>query len=154
MPSEDAARLVFEAIEAAVNGDTDTAAHNIARLGADSDGARMYGVCCAIAAPGKQALEKLFGDKAPDLSRGDYWAVINLRPLLHRMRKPDGDIHAQEFAVQFLVAYCNGDADNERALYAVVWKKGGEHFTRCVSQLFADVAGLCSAAIKHVRAQG
>ncbi|MGY3199807.1 hypothetical protein [Streptomyces sp. TE5632] len=155
MPSGEAAQLIAKAIAAAVAGDTETATDLVARLGTDSDAARMYSVCCTAATASKQALHLLFDGKTPALDRGEYWTHHDLRPVLDRARNQTlGDNPARQFASRFLVAYCNDDQETDVALFGAAARIGGEHFVRCVTQLFADTAGLARAAMQKTEAEG
>ena len=146
MDSHAAARLVHEALTASVAGDSVTAGEKIGALGRDSDPGRMYGVCHGVATCGKDATVVLFKGCTPDLARGQCWYVVHLRPHLNRIRRgvPAEPWHL--FSERFLVAHFNDDDGNAAALYAAALSISGEHFVRCVAQLFADVAGLCAMA--------
>ncbi|MGJ3559002.1 hypothetical protein ACR6C2_08475 [Streptomyces sp. INA 01156] len=65
-----------------------------------------------------------------------------------------GDNPARQFASRFLVAYCNDDQETDVALFGAAARIGGEHFVRCVTQLFADTAGLVRAAMQKTEAEG
>ncbi|MEU1853971.1 hypothetical protein ABZ499_33110 [Streptomyces sp. NPDC019990] len=147
MTAEDAAQLIHEALAAAVAGDGDRAADLVARLGVDSDAARMLGVCYAFAEAGHKALKKLFGDQAPNPQHGDYWMIQQLGP--GALDNP-----AQGFASRFLVAYCNGDRDTARAHWETALQAGPEAFIGGVCQLLIDVAGLARAVIQQSEAEG
>lgn len=153
MDSHAAARLVREALAAAVAGDSVTAGEKIGALGRDSDPGRMYGVCHGVASAGKGAVVFLFNGRQPDRARGQCWYVVHLRPHLNRVRRgvPAEPWHL--FSERFLIAHFNDDDDNARALYGAALSIPGEHFVRCVAQLFADVAGLCAMAGRRVREQ-
>ncbi|MER5699646.1 hypothetical protein ACWDBO_37365 [Streptomyces mirabilis] len=147
MTAEEAAKLIHEALGAAITGDGDRAADIVAQLGLDSDAARMLGVCYAIAEAGHKALRMSFGDAAPNPLRGDYW-------MIEQLDAGALDDPVQGFASRFLVAYCNGDRDMARAHYEAALQAGPEVFVGGVCQLLIDVAGLARAAIEHSEAGG
>ncbi|MXM66751.1 hypothetical protein GR925_25800 [Streptomyces sp. HUCO-GS316] len=151
MSHEEAGRLVHEALEAAIDGDPDTAGDLIARLGRDSDADRMYGVCNAVGAAVLRAVGPLFNGRTPDPAKGQAWYVMHLAPPLHRVRRGVRREPWHLFSERFLVACLNADNANKQALYGAALEVPGEHFARCVAQLFADTAGLCAMALRRQR---
>ncbi|MFJ1606956.1 hypothetical protein ACIOHS_26835 [Streptomyces sp. NPDC088253] len=145
MTAEEAAKVIHEALGAAITGDGDRAADLVTQLGIDSDAARMLGVCYAIAEAGHKALRMSFGDAAPNPLHGDMWMIEQLE---------DGalDDPVQGFATRFLIAYCNGDRAMAQAHYETALQAGPEVFVGGVCQLLIDVAGLANAAIQQSEA--
>jgi hypothetical protein len=148
MSAEEAARLVEDALAAAIAGDVDRAAHCIGVLGADSDADRMYGVCTAVAEAGHRTLRLLYGDNAPRPGTSGMWAI---QPLVAGALEDDP---AQAFATRFLVAHCNGDAASAKAQYEVALRAGPDVFVGGVCRLVADVAGLANAALRGSGGRG
>ncbi|CAL9534302.1 hypothetical protein [Streptomyces sp. enrichment culture] len=147
MPSQEAAQLIRDALAAAIAGDSDRTAEIVARLGMDSDAARMYGVWNAIAQAGHRALRHTFGDRAPNPLHGDFWKIEQLEPGAL-------DDPVQATAMRFLVAVCNNDGDMARAHYEAALHGGPELFVHATCQLLVDVAGLCIAATDQPAAGG
>lgn len=154
MSSDDAARLVKEAFEAALSGDSAGAGERIALLGRDSTRRRMFGICAAIASTVPDALRTIFAGRVPDPAKGEQWYVMHLRPPLNRIRKGSGDTPPHLFSERYIVAYLNDDRDNQQALYGAALAVPGDHFARCVAALFADAVGLCALAGGHVEGRG
>ncbi|MYR58878.1 hypothetical protein GTY54_22430 [Streptomyces sp. SID625] len=140
MSREEAAKLVREALGAAINGDAERAADLIARLGVDSDASRMLGICHVIAEAGNRSLRMCFGEDAPDPKQGDSWIIEQLEPGAL-------DDPVQAFSARFLVAYCNGDLPDAQAHYEAALRAGPEVFVGGICQLLIDVAGLARAAM-------
>ncbi|MFI2434731.1 hypothetical protein [Streptomyces sp. NPDC018693] len=147
MTSEEAAKLIHEALGAAITGDGERAADLVARLGTDSDAARMLGVCYAIADAGHKALQMMYGDAAPNPMRGDFW-------MIEQLEEGALDDPVQGFASRFFVAYCNGDRDTARAHWETALQAGPPVFIGGVCRLLIDVAGLCRAAIQQSERSG
>ncbi|MEU6595054.1 hypothetical protein ABZ923_38655 [Streptomyces sp. NPDC046881] len=147
MTSEEAAKLIHEALSAAIAADGDRAADLVARLGVDSDAARMLGVCYAFAEAGHKALRMMYGDQAPNPLRGDFWMIEPLEPGAL-------DDPVKGFASRFFVAYCNGDRDTARAHWETALEAGPKVFVGGVCQLLVDVAGLCRTATEPKEAGG
>ncbi|MEU5498464.1 hypothetical protein [Streptomyces griseofuscus] len=146
MDTEAAARHVYAALAAAMNGDADTAAEHIEAVATDGDINRVYGICCALGHAAHRSLQVLFGDQAPHPERGDMWVLRQLEPELRPDRARSGeDNPAQVFSLRFITAYANGDTATDEALFEAAAYIGGEHLVRCVVQLVADTAGLCNA---------
>ncbi|MFD9903869.1 hypothetical protein [Streptomyces sp. NPDC059063] len=144
----EAAKMAYEAVEARVGGDLEKSSALMAMLHADSDLPRMYAVCCSIAHIGRHALLWLFGERAPDLERGEQWAIEQIEPGVL-----DAD-PVQAFAVRFLVAYCNEDQATDEALFMTAVEGGVEHLVACVARLVTDVAALYVAVLRQQVGEG
>ncbi|MEV6738620.1 hypothetical protein AB0N14_17495 [Streptomyces sp. NPDC051104] len=145
MDTDAAARRIYAALAAAMDGDADTAADHIQAVATDGDINRIYGICCALGHAATRSLQVTFGDQAPQPSRGDMWVLQQLEPELRPDRAQSGeDSPAQLFSLRFIVAYANGDTAADEALFEAAAQIGDEHLVRCVVQLVADTAGLCS----------
>ncbi|WP_328860914.1 hypothetical protein [Streptomyces sp. NBC_00306] len=133
--------LVMKAVGCAMDKDADGACDALNEIGNSGDPWDMYAACCGFAEVGKAALKKIYRGRVPNLKRGDMWAIQELRPGC----TPAADL----FAVRFLVAYCNDDADTGPALFNAAFDAGSEHYTESVSALLANVAGLSSLALQR-----
>lgn len=141
MDTEAASQLVLEALAHAVAGNSDGAATTLMTLGQQSDAARMYGVCCALAGAGTIALQKIYGDRAPRPESGDMWVMEQLKPGALNDDPP------KAFAARFLVAYANGDTDTCLALYDAAFKASDDEYGESIVALLADVAGITRLAL-------
>jgi len=151
MDTRETGRLLKEAFDAALRGDHEEAGKRLELIAEDSDTSRMFGVLAGIALPAEHALTKLYGGRAPDLTAGQSWYVLHLRPHLSKGRPGGEPWHT--FSERFLTACLNGDRDQAAALYSAALTIPGEHFTRCVSQLFTDVICLCVVASEQAGGQ-
>jgi hypothetical protein len=133
MTNEQASRAAWDMLGAAVEGRGDDAARLMGELGADSDGPRMYGVCCGLAEAGRHALKKLF----PTMAWSGYLYAI-------RELQPGGleENPADTWAARFLVAWANHDTANTDALFSVAAAAPGDGFPDRVCALLCTVAGL------------
>ncbi|MFJ3170606.1 hypothetical protein ACIPJK_07450 [Streptomyces roseus] len=130
--------LVMDALASTIAKDADRAANKLIEIGSQCTDSEMYGVCCALAAAGQQALTKIYG---PDFNRagGDMFALHELKP---------GTTEPEEmFAMRFLVAYANDDKPTCMALYSAATKASDEDFVGSVSALLINVAGLSRLAL-------
>ncbi|ONK09495.1 hypothetical protein [Streptomyces sp. MP131-18] len=135
------AHLVFDMLAAAVADDTARAADLLQQIGESSTPDRMYGVCCALAAAGTNSLRSLYGEHAPDLSRGDMWAMQTL-PNAGR------DSQSSTWASRFLIAYANGDKDTPLALFNASVNDGDRHVDD-VASLLITVTGITRLALRE-----
>ncbi|MFD5798647.1 hypothetical protein ACFWIO_34975 [Streptomyces diastatochromogenes] len=123
----------------AMDGDVPGAATALIEIGENGDPFDVFGACCAFAEVGKAALTKIYGDKAPDLSRGDMWAM--------QMLKPGSTDPADTFAVRFIVAYANDDKEQAPALFRAALESSGDEYVSSVSALLATAVSLAHTAL-------
>ncbi|MFJ9029771.1 hypothetical protein ACIRQP_14805 [Streptomyces sp. NPDC102274] len=131
--------LVMTTIGHALDGNSTAAASSLMEIGQAVDENAMYGVCCAFAEVGKAALKKSYGDQAPDLNRGDMWAMATL--------KPEEARPADVFATRFIVAYANDDRDATLALFQSALDASDDEYVSSTAALLATAAGLARLAL-------
>lgn len=143
MESAELRPLVIGAMEAAVNGDVDNIADNLAQIATSGDPFDMYAACCGLAEIGKNALNALAGNHGCDSDCcGDHRVEIQeVRPGAF-----DEDPH-QAFAARFFAAYCNEDGDMTATLFKVALDAGMEDFVDSVCALVHNTAGIVRIAI-------
>lgn len=130
--------LIMDALASTIAGDAERAADKLTEVGSQCDSAEMYGVCCALAAAGRQALTKIYGPSF-NQAGGDMFALQELAP---------GETDpAEMFSMRFLIAYANGDTPTCMALYSAADKASDEDFVSSVSSLLINVAGLSRLAL-------
>lgn len=134
-------KLIMDALAHAVAGQADQAATALQTIGSQTDGAQMYGVCCALAGAGVIALRRIYGDRAPKHGSGDMWVLEQLKP------GALSDDPPKSFAIRFLVAYANGDTDTALALYDAAYEASDEQYIDSVCALLANVAGITRLAL-------
>lgn len=154
MSRREASRLIGEAYAAALSGNSERAGEIIALLGRDSTQARMFGICAGIATPAVGAMRTLLDGRVPDPAKDEQWYVLHLRPALGRIRRGVEEQAPHVFSQRFITAYLNADRDTQEALYRAALTVPGAHFSQCVAQLFADVAGLCALSGHRVEGRG
>ncbi|MFD5031673.1 hypothetical protein ACFWM0_14845 [Streptomyces sp. NPDC058405] len=131
--------LVMTTIGHALDGNSAAAASSMMEIGQQGDHYDVYGACCAFAEVGKAALKKIYGDRAPDPSRGDMWAMHLLKP-----GEADGP---DLFASRFIVAYANNDPDATLALFHSALDASDDEYVSSVAALLAAMAGLSRLAL-------
>ncbi|MFI1562151.1 hypothetical protein ACH4ZX_03655 [Streptomyces sp. NPDC020490] len=141
MSTEEASKLIFEALAHGVAGDRDNAIGKLNSVCEDADGPRMYGVCCALAGAGAHMLRRIYGDKAPKTPEEGMFVLQELQP------GAMGDDPAKAFSVRFLTAWANGDTDTTDALFTAATRASGEQYIGSVCALFADVIGITRLAL-------
>jgi hypothetical protein len=141
MSTEDASKLIFEALAHGVAGEGDTAIDKLNSVCEDADGPRMYGVCCALAEAGSHMLRKVYGDQAPKTSEDGMFVFQELQP------GALADDPARTFAMRFLTAWANGDTDTTNALFTAATHASNEQYIDSVCALFADVIGITRLAL-------
>jgi hypothetical protein len=141
MNTEDASKLIFEALAHGVAGEGDNAIDKLNSVCEGADGPRMYGVCCALAAAGAHMLRRIYGDKAPKTPEDGMWIMQELQPGAMK------DDPAKAFAMRFLIAWTNGDTDTTNALFAAATRASNEQYIDSVCALFADVIGITRLAL-------
>ncbi|MFL1903128.1 hypothetical protein ACJWDR_29085 [Streptomyces tauricus] len=141
MSTEDASKLIFEALAHGIAGDGDTAINTLNSVCEEADGPRMYGVCCALAEAGSHMLRKVYGDQAPKTSEDGMFVFQELQP-----GALDGD-PARTFSMRFLTAWANGDTDTTNALFTAATHASNEQYIDSVCALFADVIGITRLAL-------
>ncbi|MGW5130386.1 hypothetical protein [Streptomyces sp. NPDC004135] len=137
--------LTMKAIGCALQQDAEGATDAMVEIGQNGTWRDVYGSCCAYAEIGKAALIKFYGDKAPDPSRGDMWAM-------QMLPGKTADPHEQ-FAIRFIVAYANNDRDGAFALFQAALESGDDAYVSSVAQLLATAASLANSALEHARAR-
>lgn len=133
--------LTMTAIDRAMAGDSAGAATALVEIGQSDDPFDVFGACCAFAHVGKAALIKIYGDQAPDPSRGDMWAM----QMLDATRSDPVEV----FACRFIVAYANDDKEQAPALFRAALESSAEEYVTSVSQLLATVVQLSHTALKE-----
>jgi hypothetical protein len=141
MSTEDASKLIFEALAHGVAGESDTAIDKLNSVCGDADGPRMYGVCCALAEAGAHMLRRVYGDKAPKTPEDGMWIMQELHP------GAMDDDPAEAFAMRFLIAWANGDQDTTDALFTAASHASNEEYIDSVCALFVDVIGITRLAL-------
>jgi len=136
---DDLYQLTMTTFNRAMDGDIDGSANALMEIGQTGDTANVYGACCAFAEIAKAALRKLYGGRAPDVGRGDMWALQQLQP-------GPGD-PAEAFAMRFIVAYANDDRPQAMALFQTTVKAGPDAHVSSVSQLLATAVSLSRTAL-------
>lgn len=135
------ASLVTSAFHYAFERNITEAGAAIVEIGTSGDHYDVYAACCGWAQIGKNALTKLYGDRAPDADRGGMWAIQELQP---------GAMAAEPsrtFAARFLIAYCNDDKDTALALFKAALEAGDVEYVDSVCTLLVDVAGIARLAL-------
>jgi hypothetical protein len=141
MNTEEASKLIFEALAHGVAGEADTAIDKLNSVCEDADGPRMYGVCCALAEAGAHMLRRIYGDKAPKTPEHGMWIMQELQP-----GAMEGD-PAKTFSMRFLIAWANGDRDTTNALFTAATHASNEQYIDSVCALFTDVIGITRLAM-------
>lgn len=141
MSTEDASKLIFEALAHGVAGQGDTAIDKLNSVCEGADGPRMYGVCCALAETGSHMLRRIYGDQAPKTPEDGMWVMQELEP------GAMSDDPAKTFAMRFLIAWTNGDTDTTNALFTAATHASSEQYIDSVCALFADVIGITRLAL-------
>lgn len=141
MSTEDASKLIFEALAHGVAGDGDTAINKLNSVCENADGPRMYGVCCALAEAGSHMLRKVYGDQAPKTSEDGMFVFQELQP------GALADDPPKAFSMRFLTAWANGDTDTTNALFTAATRASNEQYIDSVCALFADVIGITRLAL-------
>ncbi|WP_338699149.1 hypothetical protein V2W30_22530 [Streptomyces sp. Q6] len=137
MGRDELSDLTMQAIAATLDRNAEEAARALSEIGTRGNSRGIYAACCAFAHLGKVALTKLYGDQAPDLKRGDMWAMDILQP--------GADPH-DLFAVRFIVAYANEDRDQVNALFDASIAAGPEDHVCSVTQLLITAVQLTNTA--------
>jgi hypothetical protein len=132
---EEVSELIMAALGQASHGEPEQAATTLYTIGINSDGYRMYGVCCSIAAAGTHVLKKLYGEAA---KQAEGWAMA--------VQDPATPVH-RLFALRFLTSYTNGDTDTCLALYNAAIHASDEEYADSVSALLVLVASLIRLAL-------
>jgi hypothetical protein len=137
MTEQELGELVLTALSRAIGGDVDGAARAVCEIGEKSgpQQSEVYGACCGFAEAARQSLVKLYGDRAPDRSKGERWAMLQLQ----RRLKPDA---ADLFAMRFIVAYANDDQPTALALFSAALRATDEEYVASVASLLATTASL------------
>ncbi|MFF8447905.1 hypothetical protein ACF06Q_09410 [Streptomyces leeuwenhoekii] len=138
--------LTMRAIGCALAQDAEGATDAMVEIGQNGTWHDVYGSCCAYAEVGKAALVKFYGDQAPDLSRGDMWALEQLPG------KTPTDPY-ETFAIRFIVAYANDDRDGAFALFRAALASSDEDYVASVAALLTTAASLANSALEHTRAR-
>ncbi|MFI1165587.1 hypothetical protein ACH4UM_18725 [Streptomyces sp. NPDC020801] len=146
MNDERLTQLVRDAFHFAVDADAESVATILGEIGTSGDPFDMYKACCGFAEIGRAALTKLYGDRAPDRSRGDMFYIEELQGSLT-------DDPPKAFAARFLIAYCNDDKDTAPALFRAALEAGGVQYVDSVCALVADVAGIARLALDQGQSQ-
>lgn len=141
MESAELRPLVIGAMEAAVNGDVDNIADNLAQIAVSGDPFSMYAACCGFAEIGKNALDALAGAHGCGDGCEHTVQVQEARPGAFAE-----DPH-QAFAARFFAAYCNKDGDMTTTLFKVALDAGLEDFVDSVCALVHNTAGIVRVAI-------
>lgn len=139
MEQEQLLRLTMTVLDRAMAGDTSGAATALIEIGKSGDPFDIYGTCCAFAEVGKAALVKIYGDKAPDPSRGDMWTM--------QMLDAAHSDPAEMFACRFIVAYANDDKEQAPALFRAALESSDDEYVTSVSQLLATAVSLSRTAL-------
>jgi hypothetical protein len=139
--TEDASKLIFEALAHGVAGERDTAIDKLNSVCEDADGPRMYGVCCALAEAGTHMLRKIYGDDAPKSPADGMFVFEELQP------GALADDPARAFSMRFLTAWANGDRDTTDALFTAATHASNEQYIDSVCALFVDVIGITRLAL-------
>ncbi|BBB01025.1 hypothetical protein RVR_8257 [Actinacidiphila reveromycinica] len=142
MTDEQATQAVWDLMGHAIEGRGEQAARLLAEIGADSDGPRMYGICCAIAEIGKATLRQLYPHMTWGPS-GYMWAMQQLGP----------GSPADVWAARFLVAYADGDKANANALWSAATAASGDEHVDSICALVTTVAGLAITALRKKRGE-
>lgn len=140
MDRHELAELTMEAIGAAMAGDSTGAADTLSEIGNRGGPNKVYGACCAFAELGRASLTKIYGGKAPVLSRGELWGMQILAPA-------EADPY-ELFAVRFVVAYANDDRQQTVALFDASLAAGPDHHVRSVCQLLITAVQLSNTALR------
>lgn len=138
------AQLVLDIVQHAVDRNFDRAWNLLVEVADVSTGDQMYGVCCAFAETGRQALIRLYGNPGPEA----LWALTAHDPA----EGPQHPAHA--FAQRFLTAYANQDLPTCQALYLAASKASTEDYSHSVTALLGDVARLSRHALEELAADG
>lgn len=138
--------LTMRTISRAMDGDSHGATVAMMDIGQEGDWADVYGACCAFAEVGKAALKKIYGDRAPDPSRGDMWAMQFLG-------SGPGD-PAEVFACRFIIAYANDDKPQALALFRTALESSDEEYVSSVGQLLATAVSLSRTALDGAKQTG
>lgn len=133
--------LTMTTLNHAMDGDIEGAATALMEIGQTGDSFNVYGACCVFAEVGKAALIKLYAGQAPDLERGDMWAL--------EMLAPGESDPAETFAVRFIVAYANDDQDQALALFRASLEASSDEHVSSVSQLLATAVSLAHTALRE-----
>jgi hypothetical protein len=141
MEHEKLLNLTMTAISRAMAGDSAGAASALIEIGQSDDPFDVFGACCAFAEVGKAALKKIYGDKAPDPSRGDMWAM----QMLDAARSDPAEV----FACRFIVAYANDDKEQAPALFRAALESSDDEYVTSVSQLLATAVSLSRTALEQ-----
>ncbi|MFF5655267.1 hypothetical protein [[Kitasatospora] papulosa] len=143
LTSRELADLVTTALVQAVDGHADSAAETMIEIGTRSNAqhSEVYGACCAFAEAARQSLVKIYGDRAPDLSKGQQWVMGQL-PGLGRADAAD------LFALRFIVAYSNDDKPTTWALWRAALGASDDEYVSSVGALLATAASLVNAGRK------
>lgn len=129
------AEMTMDLICVALAGETDRAAATLQDIGMQTTHHEMYGVCCAIATAGVQALRKVYGAQY-DPSGGDLMVFEELTPGAMAEDPP------KAWAMRFLVAYANDDTPSTLALFETALKASDEEYVSSVAALLVNVTGL------------
>ncbi len=143
MSSEDASKLIFEAIAHGVAGESDAAINKLNTICEDADSLLMYGVCCALAETGTHMIRKIYGDQAPKTPEDGMWIMQELVP------GAMGDDPAKAFSMRFLIAWANDDRDTTQALFSAATHASNEQYIDSVCALFADAIGITRLALEQ-----
>lgn len=142
MTSEEATKAVWDMLGHAIEGRGDEAARALMAIGQDSDTARMYGVCCALAETGKEILHRLYPAMTWE-PNGSMWA-------LHLIGPGEGN-PADVWAARFLVAWANKDTANTDALFTAALAGSDDEYGDSICALLVTVAGLGKTALAEKR---
>jgi len=134
--TEERAQKIYQMMNLFMANDVDRAVPILQELSAASDWHDMYAMCCAIALPGKRAMEVIF-PKKPD----EKFAVIEMQPGAS-LKDP-----FDSFAMRFIVAYANQDLTVCMNLHRAAAKWSPEEYVNAVSALIRNSCTLANKAI-------
>lgn len=134
-------QLVTTAFQATLDRDAERAAGALAEIAASGDPLDMYAACCGLAEIGKRSLMQIYGAEAFDPGRGDLMFIQELQPGALADNPPEA------FALRFLSAYCNDDAETAPALFRAALDAGPEAYVDSTASLLFNVAGIAKLAL-------
>lgn len=149
MNNREAAEAVHRALAHGLDGDNDAAIQQMTDVLTNTDRHLAYACAHGVAEAGLKALQTVFGDRAPDITKGEYWVLNQLGD-----GAGEDDPDSALFALRFLIAHCNDDRAMANALYMALESAGEMARLRGLGRLFCDVVGLLRSAEQHKVAQG